>query len=99
MKPLPGVEAQIEQAAKEMLEEYEKQHEKADHKCGLDEAGDCAGSMVLALLRGEASPIQQKRAALMLERITASLAEAQQDQEFARGMVLLIAGPNREKGH
>lgn len=58
--------------------------------------GDCADKLLLRLLTGKATHIDQVKMGLWLDSFSQRLAEAESDREFVRGFLLLLAGPRED---
>lgn len=68
---------------------------KSMQMLGLEDSS--AGELVLDLLEGRASAIQQMKAGFVINKLSEDLALTRADQELARGLVLLISRPEEEK--
>lgn len=63
--------------------------------CGCGE--DCSDKLLIALLSSSAGRMEQIKVGLWLDSVSKELAQKQKDEEFARGLMLLITGPRADK--
>lgn len=89
MKEMTAPDAVWVQKAQEMLEEL-----LSKPPCHCEE--DCMDKLLMGLLSGTASKMDQIKVGIWLDSVSRQLASSEKDREFARGMVLLIAGPRQK---